>query len=39
MIAGFLAASLIEWGKVFIEGADNALNGDYKKDQTAIIAH
>jgi hypothetical protein len=28
--AGFLAASLIEWGKVFIEGADDALNKGYK---------
>lgn len=29
-IAAFLAASLIEWGKVFVEGADDALNGGYK---------
>jgi hypothetical protein len=28
--AGFLAASLIEWGKVFVEGADDALNKGYK---------
>ncbi len=28
--AGFLAAALIEWGKVFIEGADDALNKGYK---------
>jgi hypothetical protein len=27
---GFLAASLIEWGKVFVEGADDALNKGYK---------
>ena len=26
----FLAASLIEWGKVFVEGADDALNAGYK---------
>ena len=30
MIAGFLAAGLIEWGKTFITGADEALNGGYK---------
>jgi hypothetical protein len=30
MIAAFLAASLFEWGKLFIEGADDALNGGYK---------
>ena len=29
-IAGFLAASLFEWGKVFVEGADDALNAGYK---------
>lgn len=28
--AGFLAASLIEWAKVFVEGADDALNKGYK---------
>lgn len=28
--AGFLAASLVEWGKVFVEGADDALNKGYK---------
>lgn len=27
---GFLAAALIEWGKVFVEGADDALNKGYK---------
>jgi hypothetical protein len=26
----FLAAGLIEWGKVFVTGADDALNGGYK---------
>jgi hypothetical protein len=30
MIAGFLAAALIEWGKTFIIGADDALNAGYK---------
>jgi hypothetical protein len=30
MFAGFLAASLIQWGKVFVEGADDALNKGYQ---------
>jgi hypothetical protein len=29
-IAGFLAAALIQWGKVFVEGADDALNKGYQ---------
>ncbi|HJT81198.1 MAG TPA: hypothetical protein VJ719_08375 [Chthoniobacterales bacterium] len=29
-VLGFLAAALIEWGKVFVEGADDALNSGYK---------
>ena len=29
-VAGFLAASLIQWAKVFVEGADDALNKGYK---------
>jgi hypothetical protein len=36
MIAGFFAACLIQWGKVFIEGADDALNAGYKRDASAI---
>lgn len=28
--AAFLAASLVEWAKVFVEGADDALNKGYK---------
>ena len=28
--AAFLAASLVEWAKVFVEGADDALNMGYK---------
>jgi hypothetical protein len=28
--AGFLAASLVEWARVFVEGADDALNKGYK---------
>ena len=30
MIAGFLAASLLQWGKLFVTGADEALNGGYQ---------
>jgi nucleoside recognition membrane protein YjiH len=30
MVAGFFAACLIEWGKVFVIGADDALNKGYK---------
>ena len=29
-IAGFLAAGLIEWGRTFVEGADDALNKGYQ---------
>ncbi len=29
-IAGFLTAGLIEWGRVFVTGADDALNAGYK---------
>jgi len=28
--AGFLAASLVEWVRVFVEGADDALSKGYK---------
>lgn len=30
MIAGFFAACLIQWGKVFVTGADDSLNKGYK---------
>ncbi len=30
MIAAFLSAGLFEWGKLFIEGADDALNKGYE---------
>ena len=30
MIAGFLAAALLQWGKVFVTGADDALNAGYQ---------
>jgi hypothetical protein len=39
MVAAFLAACLIQWGKVFVEGADDALNAGYKKDEPAIFGH
>jgi len=29
-VLGFLAASLMQWGKVFVTGADDALNKGYK---------
>ncbi len=29
-IAGFCAACLMEWGKMFVSGADDALNEGYK---------
>lgn len=29
-VAGLAAAGLIEWAKVFVEGADKALNGGYE---------
>lgn len=36
LISGFFAACLIQWSKIFVEGADEALNGDYRKRTTAI---
>jgi hypothetical protein len=36
MVAGFVAACLIQWGKVFVEGADDALNKGYKHTSPAI---
>ena len=29
-IAGFCAAGLLEWGKMFVTGADDALNAGYR---------
>jgi hypothetical protein len=37
--AGFLAASLIEWAKVFVEGADDALNKGYKHHAVLDTSH
>jgi hypothetical protein len=36
MVAAFLAACLIQWGRVFVEGADDALNAGYRKDVTGF---
>ncbi len=36
MIAAFFTACLIQWGKVFVNGADEALNGDYKKTNISL---
>ena len=38
MIAAFFAACLIQWGKIFVEGADDALNAGYKKDASSVTA-
>jgi len=37
LFAAFFAACLIQWGKVFVVGADDALNGNYKKDRDAVL--
>ena len=34
-IAGFFAASLYQWGKIFVTGADDALNAGYKNTAPA----
>ena len=39
MVAAFFAACLIQWGKVFVEGADDALNAGYKKDTVTLVGH
>jgi hypothetical protein len=36
MVAGFLAACLIQWGKVFVTGADDALNKGYNHRSPGI---
>jgi hypothetical protein len=33
-VLGFLAAALVQWGKVFVEGADDALNAGYQHRTT-----
>ncbi|CAN5617173.1 hypothetical protein BH20VER1_BH20VER1_25080 [soil metagenome] len=37
-VAGFFAASLIQWGKMFVTGADEALNAGYKKTAPATLS-
>ena len=39
MVAAFFAACLIQWGKIFVEGADDALNAGYKKDTVYVVGH
>ncbi|MEO5718545.1 MAG: hypothetical protein ABIR29_08240 [Chthoniobacterales bacterium] len=39
MVIAFFAACLIQWGKVFVEGADDALNAGYKKDASSLTGH
>jgi hypothetical protein len=36
LMAAFFTACLIQWGKVFVNGADDALNGDYKKSDISM---
>ncbi len=41
-IAAFFAAGLYEWGKMFVTGADDALNGGYKNrtsDAHSVVTH
>lgn len=39
-LAAFAAACLIQWGKVFVEGADDALNAGYKhRASDAVDSH
>ncbi len=37
MTAAFLAACIIEWAVVFVEGADRALNSGYKQDEKTLL--
>lgn len=37
-IAGFFAACLFEWGRIFVTGADDALNAGYKKTAPALTS-
>ena len=36
-IAAFCAAGLLEWGKMFVTGADDALNAGYKNTVPADL--
>ena len=35
-LAGFAAACLIQWGKVFVEGADKHWNEEYEPGEYAV---
>ena len=37
MIVAFFAACLIQWGKIFVEGADDALNAGYNKRDASSL--
>ena len=37
-IAGFFAACLLQWGKIFVTGADDALNAGYRNTSPDQIA-
>ena len=39
VVAAFLAACFIQWAIVFVQGADDALNGAYKKDEQVLLGH
>jgi hypothetical protein len=36
-IGAFFAAALLQWGKMFVTGADEALNGGYKNTAPASL--
>ena len=36
-VLAFFAACLLQWGKVFVTGADEALNGGYKHTGSAQL--
>ncbi len=38
-IAGFCAAGLLEWGKMFVTGADDALNAGYRNTAPADLSN
>jgi hypothetical protein len=38
-LAGFLAASILQWAKVFVAGADDALNKGYKHRAVLDLNH
>ena len=38
-IAAFFAAGLLQWGKMFVTGADDALNAGYRKTAPADLSN